>query len=658
IPTTTSPVQTNQFAGEDYVDVDQIATAPARAEASHGSRRIDEVREEIRRSQLDVGATGSGGSIGGEMDGGVAQLAGRADAILEEADDTHLMETHTDPYPPPDESADFSDLNEDLSTEGLEAFIEQSSGFAKSAPVLTGPLAEESLAGYAVVDVEAQLESRHESRSRSESGVIRGDLGASGRDVEAVDRASQPVKINREMTLTREPPLAVDVTHASPSGLRGRTLSESGADFDRLRTLAGIETDTVPIRSGHRPAYESTRASIPAQNEAAPSPNEEAELPPRPLPPRERTQTRVGLPPPGAVNVGNKSADPVAEDPAPAPTASTSRGGIPRELPTGDLAPSESMVATLSSGPSWWRRNWIYVIFGAALALVGFLFSGSDRALVNRGVVTDGTTGGSGNAASPDPSADASVNPSADASADASEGAPEEASNVAAEMESSSSSTTGTGAGSDATEATDTDATDESRASVETGGDGEPGTDSSAAEPSEGEAAVAVNDSVDAATPSMVEVGEGSEAGGSVEASSAPVADDSTTGAPETTPTAEEAFESAKELFDRGKYGDASEEIDRALALDSGWPEALLLRGKIHLERGEFEEAMGQARKVTLVAPGLVEAHIVIGVAEEALGSKEGAIAAYQRFLLVAPDHVYATSIRKELKRLGAEPPP
>ena len=67
---------------------------------------------------------------------------------------------------------------------------------------------------------------------------------------------------------------------------------------------------------------------------------------------------------------------------------------------------------------------------------------------------------------------------------------------------------------------------------------------------------------------------------------------------------------------------------------------------------------MTVAMRVTLVAPALVEAHIVIGVAEEALGSSEGAIAAYQRFLLVAPDHAYATSIRKELKRLGAEPSP
>ena len=65
---------------------------------------------------------------------------------------------------------------------------------------------------------------------------------------------------------------------------------------------------------------------------------------------------------------------------------------------------------------------------------------------------------------------------------------------------------------------------------------------------------------------------------------------------------------------------------------------------------------MTVARRVTLVAPGLVQAHIVIGVAEEALGSDEGAVAAYERFLLIAPTHPYATSIRKELKRLGAEP--
>lgn len=663
-----------------YVDVDHIGAPPPR-DGEVPQSRLEAVRDAIRRSQIeeldgaDASPTTTPHSTGEEdlelradeipSRDPVSQLGERAEAILEADDDEPLLATHTDPYPPEEgELADFSGLNDPGGLEDWDPPLEEVSTFGASAPVLTGPMAEESMVGLAVVAHGVEPAVRGTPRSRSESGELHEQRNLGDPQRTATD--DDAVKINRAGVSSELRSMEVDISHARPSGLSGRTLAESGADFNRLRTMAGIETDTVRIRSGHRPAHESMREAVVSEDVGAgeevlnPTANDDDDAGRR-VSPRVATRTRVGLPPPTVIEEAEPAASQSSSSRSSSPvaSASTSAAAIPRELPSGEESASVSMYDMISAAPSWWTRRWIWLVFGLATvgAVVAFtvlLDDGSVPAPASHppaGVEVrdaqrhrDAATTATDPAMTADPAA--TTGPprvSADAKTTSSGGAttgaeiPETGTSGATTPGSDPSSSGPTGDAEDEDTREDTSSTGPAsdpatpEEAVETTTAGRPEEKTSDHRSPEPISAVAANPESNLAS----ETSAGQEPSAEL---------------------ASEHFDSATRLFDRGKYGLAHEEIEQALKLDGGWPEALLLSAKIHLEEGRFQNAMTVARRVTLVAPGLVQAHIVIGVAEEALGSDEGAVAAYERFLLIAPTHPYATSIRKELKRLGAEP--
>jgi CheY-like chemotaxis protein len=653
-----------------YVDVDHIGSGPLPAEAVPQSQ-LETVRDAIRRSQMvDFDAVDSfaaarpdaGAALESEIPSDnitardpVEHLGNRADAILDDGDDVPLVATHTDPYPPEEgDLADFSGLNDPRGLEHSDSPLEEFSVFGASAPVLTGPTAEESMVGFALPQDEFEPAVRGTTRSRSESGELHDQRSDGSSHLAAPEHGA--VKINRAGALSESRPLEVDISHASPSGLSGRTLAESGADFDRLRTMAGIETDTVHIRAGHRPAYESMREGVVSEHassteELSEQTTSEDDPASASSVPRKTARTRVGLPPPSAA----PAVQPQADGSSPAPSASSGGAAIPRALSTGEESASISMYDMVSRAPSWWARRWTWLVFGGATVVALVLLTGLIEADLGTDVADDATEGGDL------------------AKAQASTDAPATTTDAAATTRRPPASpdfeTTSTRGGTSGADARDPETTGTSPSGsaplsgTSTGDAGEidhtDGTSSTAGAP-ELEAPDEDAETTAARSPGE-EAPEPLAAAPTPEVAPTPAETPSTEGSAGEEPSAKQAsghFDSATRLFDHGKYSRAQEEIERALELDGGWSEAILLSAKIYLELGQFQEAMAVARRVTLVAPALVEAHIIIGVAEEALGSKQGAVAAYERFLLIAPTHPYVTSIRKELKRLRAEPTP
>ena len=119
-----------------------------------------------------------------------------------------------------------------------------------------------------------------------------------------------------------------------------------------------------------------------------------------------------------------------------------------------------------------------------------------------------------------------------------------------------------------------------------------------------------------------------------------------------------QALARAARRYDAGQYESADALLDRILAQEPGWSEALMLRARVKLDREQYAPSLEAARKVTLLSPQVVEAHLIVGVCEEALGDPSAALAAYERFLKIAPEHPYATSIRRDVERLRGEVTP
>ena len=211
-----------------YVDVDHIGAPPPR-DGEVPQSRLEAVRDAIRRSQIeeldgaDASPTTTPHSTGEEdlelradeipSRDPVSQLGERAEAILEADDDEPLLATHTDPYPPEEgELADFSGLNDPGGLEDWDPPLEEVSTFGASAPVLTGPMAEESMVGLAVVAHGVEPAVRGTPRSRSGRRFVCEKLLA--------DRTAS-MKSEREAAAAAEPALhsedGPDLSHGHAS---------------------------------------------------------------------------------------------------------------------------------------------------------------------------------------------------------------------------------------------------------------------------------------------------------------------------------------------------------------------------------------------------------------------------------------------------------
>jgi tetratricopeptide (TPR) repeat protein len=73
-------------------------------------------------------------------------------------------------------------------------------------------------------------------------------------------------------------------------------------------------------------------------------------------------------------------------------------------------------------------------------------------------------------------------------------------------------------------------------------------------------------------------------------------------------------FYLAQFSFDQGEYRRAYELVDKALVLESGYPEALILKGQMLAMRGEPDAARKTLEEACRIAPGNAEAHFQLGV--------------------------------------------
>jgi len=105
----------------------------------------------------------------------------------------------------------------------------------------------------------------------------------------------------------------------------------------------------------------------------------------------------------------------------------------------------------------------------------------------------------------------------------------------------------------------------------------------------------------------------------------------------------------------RHAHEHALRSIDRALAINPGYPEALLNRSNVLQDLGRIDEALTSLDRAIAIAPDYVDAHYNrSNLLLQNLGDVAGALAGYDKVLALAPDFSMAHSNRgAALERLG-----
>jgi len=101
-------------------------------------------------------------------------------------------------------------------------------------------------------------------------------------------------------------------------------------------------------------------------------------------------------------------------------------------------------------------------------------------------------------------------------------------------------------------------------------------------------------------------------------------------------------LERARERHRRGDLDGAEAALAEALALDGRHPDALTLRGTLHLARGRPREAFAAFRDALSVQPRQADAHHGMGLVLAAGGRPDEAVAALRRAVALRPDHLEA----------------
>ncbi len=96
------------------------------------------------------------------------------------------------------------------------------------------------------------------------------------------------------------------------------------------------------------------------------------------------------------------------------------------------------------------------------------------------------------------------------------------------------------------------------------------------------------------------------------------------------------------------------ESYDRALAINSGWVEAILHRGRTLVELRRFEEALESYARALVINPAISEAHSDRGGVLIAMKRYEDAVASLHRALALDPDNAAAlANLRREAETRG-----
>ena len=129
----------------------------------------------------------------------------------------------------------------------------------------------------------------------------------------------------------------------------------------------------------------------------------------------------------------------------------------------------------------------------------------------------------------------------------------------------------------------------------------------------------------------------------------------------DTAPAADDAasdhdaqIESAERAYKKGAVSEARDIIDGILADDPENARALVLRATLLIDGGALDEALVAAKAAAASDPDMADAHLAMGVILQERKDDAAALAAYQRYLELAPDGLYADSIRRQVRRLGA----
>ena len=108
----------------------------------------------------------------------------------------------------------------------------------------------------------------------------------------------------------------------------------------------------------------------------------------------------------------------------------------------------------------------------------------------------------------------------------------------------------------------------------------------------------------------------------------------------------------AQSQFKSGDYDKAMAEVDVALQMDPGDPDALLLKAKILYDRGEFESSVAIARQAAAGMPDQAKPHLLIAAVRYEQNNTEAALAAADTAIATEPANAQAWLLRGNL--LGA----
>jgi len=117
------------------------------------------------------------------------------------------------------------------------------------------------------------------------------------------------------------------------------------------------------------------------------------------------------------------------------------------------------------------------------------------------------------------------------------------------------------------------------------------------------------------------------------------------------TPIAD-SLDEAEKLYKRSRLDDADALIDEILAENPNNARAHLLRSNVRLEQGNMKAALMEARQAVAFDNDLADAHLAVGVIQQELDAHEEALAAYQRYVELKPEGRYASSIKRQIKKL------
>lgn len=99
----------------------------------------------------------------------------------------------------------------------------------------------------------------------------------------------------------------------------------------------------------------------------------------------------------------------------------------------------------------------------------------------------------------------------------------------------------------------------------------------------------------------------------------------------------------------------AGEIVDRALAINPKFPEALSVKALVLLLNGQYDQALEYGRKAISVAPNAAEVHAHIGIVEQYAGNPDRAIALYDEAKRLHPRHHWWCLIQQIVAYRDAE---